>query len=271
MGSYSEDSEARLLHEAIEYSDGRIGQTEEECRPNRHGLRKNVLGLGILALLLYNAALLTFEVASTRGPAPNALAPSQSSINDEHFTLPRDSLLYEERKEWDYQQYPWNQEPSEDLDAVWDDLLHPLNIRITPEEMGLLNENTTDLLRVDNGDYVAVMGVYHFLHCLNNLRRIVHWDYYGPRLANTKHPEGFSKEHSDHCIDAMRQALMCHANTVMYLARWTDDSQVPISNQIRSDADSMTCVDWSSLESWATKRALHRGTYKYLPRMRGTG
>jgi hypothetical protein len=56
----------------------------------------------------------------------------------------------------------------------------------------LLRENKTNKLQVDNGDYVGTLGVYHHLHCLNNLRRFVHWEY------REKHGilEAFSAAHS---------------------------------------------------------------------------
>ncbi|KAK3686195.1 hypothetical protein B0T22DRAFT_443279 [Podospora appendiculata] len=139
-----------------------------------------------------------------------------------------------------------------------------LNIRVTPEDLDAIGENKTDRVQVNGGDYAAVLGVYHHIHCLNNLRRVVHWDYYGPRLAGGKHPEGFSKEHSNHCIDSLRQSLMCHPNTAVYTAQWQDDPHSPIRKDIKSDAVT-TCVKWDSLDGWARPRALVPGNYFYLP------
>lgn len=150
--------------------------------------------------------------------------------------------------------------------------------------MSVLHENRTNRVQVDGGDFAGVLGVYHHMHCLNNLRRVVHWDCYGPLLANGKHPEGFSKEHSgqgenamttaaatrlteklaDHCIDSIRQALMCHANTALYTAERLNDSHVPINKELRSSAVTR-CVKWDNLHQWARARALVRGKYKYLP------
>ena len=102
------------------------------------------------------------------------------------------------------------------MDAIWDDVLYckphnvlvakiaanshlALNIRIGNDELDLLNENKTNRVQVTGGkgnDYVGVLGVYHHMHCLNNIRRLLSWDYYGPKLAGEKHMEGFSREHS---------------------------------------------------------------------------
>ncbi|SPQ25729.1 8a642c71-02e4-4acf-b4ee-2291641d0938 [Thermothielavioides terrestris] len=115
-------------------------------------------------------------------------------------------------------QHPWNLGLSEEVDAAWEDLLYALNIRISEDEMSILHENRTHRVRVNGGDYVGVLGVYHHMHCLYNLRRVVHWDYY------------------DHCIDSIRQALMCHTNTALYTAEWVKDSHDPFNKELRSSA-----------------------------------
>ncbi|KAK3328592.1 hypothetical protein B0T19DRAFT_424970 [Cercophora scortea] len=233
-------------------------ESRHDRKPSRRWMPRSLtaLGLAILALLVYVAAVFTVHVA--------AQLTVSYQVFDTHFTLPKDSLRYEERREWGGLEHPWNLAPSDELDAAWNDLLYAMNFRATPEDLDAVGENKTDRVRVVGGDYAAVLGVYHHLHCLNNLRRVIHWDYYGPRLAGTRHPEGYSKEHSNHCIDVIRQSLMCHPNTAIYTAQWQDDPHSPISNAIKSDAVT-TCVKWDSLEGWARQRALVPGNYFYLP------
>ena len=62
--------------------------------------------------------------------------------------------------------------------------------------MRQLGSNVTNRIQVDGGDYLGVMGVYHHLHCLNNLRRLVHWDYYESRVADAEETGPFGKGHS---------------------------------------------------------------------------
>lgn len=68
------------------------------------------------------------------------------------------------------------------------------NVRVTHDELLYLQENLTDLIQVDHHDYPAVMGIFHHLHCLNNLRKIVHWEYYGPLMEGED--DSLSKGHS---------------------------------------------------------------------------
>ncbi|KAI1823340.1 hypothetical protein F4861DRAFT_335712 [Xylaria intraflava] len=225
---------------------------------------QNSILLVIVSLLGYIAVRVTFFGSSQC----NCQAPT--AVDENYVVVPKDVLQYEERPEWYQPRSPWNQEPSEELDIIWTDLLRALNIRITSAEMSYLNANKTNRVQVTGGDhendheydYVGVLGVYHHLHCLNNLRRVIHWDYYGPLLTDAKHPEGLSIEHSDHCIDTIRQALMCNANTGVYTSEWDYETHNPSrSLETRS---STTCVRWDSLDSWARERALVPGEYKYI-------
>jgi hypothetical protein len=68
----------------------------------------------------------------------------------------------------------------------------------------------------------------------------------------------------DHCIDSLRRAVMCRADTALYSAEWIKDSHGPESKAIRSDAEIM-CVRWESLDAWARSRALTDRGLRYLP------
>ncbi|KAL8387062.1 hypothetical protein RB595_010184 [Gaeumannomyces hyphopodioides] len=77
------------------------------------------------------------------------------------------------------------------------------------------------------GGYVGVTEVFHHLHCLNVLRQYIWRDAYaapGVDDDNSERPplpamlrHGDSREHTDHCVDTLRQALMCSADVTPYL------------------------------------------------------
>lgn len=71
-----------------------------------------------------------------------------------------------------------------------------LNFRIKQSELDYLNINSSNKVKVSGGDYVAVFGVYHHIHCLNNIRRMINWDYYGPKLSGPEYEDAFSIGHS---------------------------------------------------------------------------
>ncbi|KAI1079888.1 hypothetical protein F5B20DRAFT_580684 [Whalleya microplaca] len=218
---------------------------------------KGILLIGILLSLLYIVAGLTYVILDSGQCKHSQQETSQ-------FTLLRDVLQFEERKEWYPSQYPWNQPPSSELDSTWNDLLYALHIRVSGDEMIRLGLNTTNRVQVNRGDYFAALGVFHYLHCLNNLRMVVHWDYYGPKMANFGSQEAFGKEHSDHCIDVLRQAVICHANVQVNTAEWVDEDNFLGGKELRSDSTT-TCVKWDSVDGWARPRALRPGKFSFRP------
>lgn len=76
-------------------------------------------------------------------------------------------------------------------------ILAALNIRVKKDELDLVGNVTAERVRVNGGDYAGEVGVYHHLHCLNNLRMVVHWDYYESRLPKYDPKNNpFAKTHS---------------------------------------------------------------------------
>ena len=57
----------------------------------------------------------------------------------------------------------------------------------------------------------------------------------------------------DHCIDSIRQNLMCNADLAMMGFRWVDDSLEPKPN-FRGQHE---CVNWESIEEWASERSFN--------------
>ncbi|CAJ2507262.1 Uu.00g084480.m01.CDS01 [Anthostomella pinea] len=214
MGDYPEESQEPLLQSSEEFKETIV--VESPRRNVSQFIREDALLIAILLSLLYLVVALTFDVAYS------AQCPHNKAM-DHHFTLPGDFLQFEERREWYPPQDPWNQEPSEEVDAAWSELLYALNVRVSKEELASLGNNTMNRVQVNGGDYLGAVGVFHYLHCLNNLRKLVHRDYYETRFPGFGDQAAFGTGHADHCIDVIRQAVMCHANTGMHTAEWVDE------------------------------------------------
>jgi hypothetical protein len=56
-------------------------------------------------------------------------------------------------------------------------------IRFSLAELKTLRANTTNRLRLSNGDFVGVLEPYHQLHCLNIFRKTIHWEYYSSKVS----------------------------------------------------------------------------------------
>ncbi|KAK5625194.1 hypothetical protein RRF57_000910 [Xylaria bambusicola] len=207
-------------------------------------------------LLSYIAVLGTLYI---RQPLCTSVSVPLSSATSEHAKLLQMPLEFEERSAWLPLQAPWDQEPSPTLDQAWADLMFGLNVRVTADEVESLGFNTTDRLRVNGGDYFGVVGVYHQIHCLNSIRMMLYWDYYKIRFANSTDSELFTLGHTAHCIDTLRQWLMCHGGVEIHLANWVD---TPAEREL-DGATSTTCLKWDSLAAWTRPRTLVPGTYTY--------
>ncbi|KAK3172816.1 hypothetical protein OEA41_006141 [Lepraria neglecta] len=93
-----------------------------------------------------------------------------------------------------------------------------VNVRVTKEEMMLAGENLTNTAQLLNGDYLAVLGVYHQIHCLDILRKGLHMDYYSPKMTDSDRVKNMNSEHYDHCVERLRRTIMCHADLAIYSA-----------------------------------------------------
>lgn len=97
---------------------------------------------------------------------------------------------------------------------------------------------------------VAQLGVFHALHCLKTIRHFVYKDHY---LTNaTEAALSQFSEHVDHCIEYIRENLMCHPDISLVTLHWipTDDGFKPTNKDLALHE----CVNWDVLNGWAEMR-----------------
>ncbi|TDZ31335.1 Oxidase ustYa [Colletotrichum spinosum] len=115
-----------------------------------------------------------------------------------------------------------------------------------------------------DGTYVVMLGVFHQLHCVtidgfpfrqNLLRKSLYKDKPWP----TDPDDPFSLMHLEHCIDALRQAVMCSADVTPHPWVWKD-------GQNREVADVMhSCRNFDAIRDWARPRdVFERGWNKSI-------
>ncbi|KAI1196273.1 hypothetical protein F5X97DRAFT_344942 [Nemania serpens] len=90
----------------------------------------------------------------------------------------------------------------------------------------------------DEDKSVYFFQAYHNLHCLRTLFRYVNY-------TETGVPNRIAASHALHCLDQLRQDVICHADDTPRYA-WTQPPGTGF-NQVRM------CRDWSKLEKWATE------------------
>lgn len=69
---------------------------------------------------------------------------------------------------------------------------------------------------------------------------------------------------SDHCINSLRQAVMCHPNTAITTFEWIDEIN-PLEGKVQRLEAMETCAEWNSIDDWTRKKALVEGEFTYRP------
>lgn len=149
------------------------------------------------------------------------------------------------------QHNPFTGSPRPELDLAWHNLLRNDNIRVPSSNLARLNL-TSIFLSDGSGDLTAQLGVFHALHCLKTIRHFIYQDHY---LANaTEQALKTIGVHVDHCVEYIRENLMCHPDISLVTHHWTmtDEGRKP---SIR-DTALHECADWRSLDEWAGKRVV---------------
>ncbi|KAL6909222.1 hypothetical protein GGI43DRAFT_429816 [Trichoderma evansii] len=146
--------------------------------------------------------------------------------------------------------------PTPEIDAAWDELISTTDVFLTTDEMreNVRNHGTFadlpdgDVLYTDpfSGLYQAVPSVFHELHCLNKIRRAIYKDHYPEDVNDIYWP------HIQHCMDSIRQSLMCTADLTpipeAYTAYKPNGSLEPIFQVFH------TCRDFKAIQKWAKTR-----------------
>lgn len=66
-------------------------------------------------------------------------------------------------------------------------------------------------------------------------------------------PEMYER-HYEHCVDYMRQYIMCKFDTTAIPFNWVLDHQNPTPNGNTNHK----CIDWNKLQSWMKERAVEQ-------------
>ncbi|KAL1958761.1 hypothetical protein VTO42DRAFT_3880 [Malbranchea cinnamomea] len=140
--------------------------------------------------------------------------------------------------------------PTPEVDAAWAKLY----------ENGIVQIPRSDAKRLDNktipipdspGYYPVGIDVFHQLHCLNMLRRRI-WAAELESYAKVVDPEMMEMRHIDHCIDSIRQSLMCSSD--ISTIPWTWDEEDQEAKAV--GATIHTCRDFDRISEWAREHRI---------------
>ncbi|KAL8832369.1 MAG: hypothetical protein Q9170_004905 [Blastenia crenularia] len=157
-------------------------------------------------------------------------------------------------------QYPsiYRGDPSPDLDAAWDELDHVGMMSITKEDILRIGK-TTDSVKIPpqfGGGYMASLEVNHQLHCINFLRKSLSPEYYARSSPHASieftDPPKMLQIHQRHCVEMLRQFVMCHADVGVVTYKW-------VAGRSRPYPDFNTwhqCRDFQEVLQWVKDKQL---------------
>ena len=99
--------------------------------------------------------------------------------------------------------------------------------------------------------------MYHSLHCLDALRKTVAADERGQKEMNTNYQKiqpNLPRLHLDHCIEQLRQAILCHGDLTPVTLRPVFHRETHVLALVGQTEYKHTCRDWVDLTTALKRR-----------------
>ncbi|KAJ3552560.1 hypothetical protein NM688_g4090 [Phlebia brevispora] len=208
--------------------------------------------LAIETILLITGSVLWLQSARSHVPAKHTCQLLYS---------PAEEVVEYEVKQWQagiWEPTIYEGKPSDKLDRVWSDLYNDFGVSQIPQWQADLLPNPTAPFD-ENPEYcVMQLTVFHQLHCLNTIRKALRPEHYVNPVTGDL--DGIKKNdlrpHIDHCVDSLRQGIMCAADISPIVWHWSDADQ---GNIINLDIVH-SCRNYDSVVTWAKE---HRAQYHF--------
>ncbi|KAI1771727.1 hypothetical protein F4818DRAFT_445058 [Hypoxylon cercidicola] len=197
-----------------------------------------------VALLFLNVALFIRATTSTDIYRTNN---ELNSVAFEKTFSPAESAIRYTVEELEYAQTPspFVGKPRPELDRAWSQLLRSILVRISEDEMKRMNKTSVTLQ--DGSGYVGYLESLHMLHCVKRFYESRYPEHY----PDVQEDDGFSEGHLDHCVEVLRQGIMCNADVTINTFSWDNPSKLEGNR-----SGPRKCVDWNSIQAWADERRL---------------
>ena len=149
------------------------------------------------------------------------------------------------------------QEPSPEVDAMWEAYEPMDEFSISREEVVGLGKDPDMAVRLDDrfGEgpdrYLASFDMLHKTHCLNELRKMT-FEAYGTKEPVRKRHGRFWWVHLRHCVDMLMQDQVCHADADVITYNWVDTQQYPWPDL----SVNRKCRSWDQIIQWGRDRYL---------------
>ncbi|KAH6613836.1 hypothetical protein C7974DRAFT_466359 [Boeremia exigua] len=140
--------------------------------------------------------------------------------------------------------------PDDEIDKRWSDL-YDFGISVASEEEAKQLPHPTIPIP-GTTEYLFELDVWHSLHCLNDLRKLLYPERFQLLQRLTKDGKidrnSFAFRHWDHCVDTLRQSLMCQSD----VAPLPFHVNIPFNRGIFPRLTTThTCRNFTKVQEWA--------------------
>ncbi|KAI1455165.1 hypothetical protein F4805DRAFT_437052 [Annulohypoxylon moriforme] len=140
--------------------------------------------------------------------------------------------------------------------ARWEQSMHELLegtlIRVSDDELKL---HGSESIALKDGGYAAGLGVAHNLHCVKKIKQWLYHEYFYPNLEPGGEEFENLRFHADHCLDFIRQSIMCRLDFSMYTLAWGDGERGLSGHLYHHTPEVQKCVDWDKVHTWMLGRS----------------
>ncbi|KAH8817356.1 hypothetical protein F5884DRAFT_779139 [Xylogone sp. PMI_703] len=223
--------------------DEEIDQTRLFPNKPRRGTMGSYLPwfLHLVVLAMYTTLLFSKESPKCPKAFPTELESVEGWIEYEDIVF-KSSGFHDQNISVD----PYEGPLSPETNSKWLQLQDVGIYRLTAAENAQLPTSTAfDLEHPDN--YIVVIAMFHQIHCLDQIRHVAYGD-----VNPYNEPESVVKMHLDHCVDYLRQVLMCHGDTTP-ITVYHDYTHDPPKWRTNWEIHH-TCRNYDKLHEWALQR-----------------
>lgn len=107
--------------------------------------------------------------------------------------------------------------------------------------------NATSPFTHDPSHYIVELDVFHQLHCVNMLRKLVYPKVYPMDLTSGTEQAEDNVFHMEHCYEQLRQSVQCSSDIATIYWQWSESKQ----RMLGSVRTTHTCKNFDKIREWA--------------------
>ncbi|GAW23803.1 hypothetical protein ANO14919_133800 [Xylariales sp. No.14919] len=222
-------------------------------KERRHG-QFIVFSLVLFVLLaIVGNALMGQPIPGMKHPDPTLqlFSPANDIVEYEHHVFDRS------RGE---DKTPFQGWPSDEIDKTWQDAYIAGMLTTVDHDTAKQLPEETERLPVPGreDEYLVTLDVFHQMHCLDIVRMALYPKRYDKSFYLANGTIDYCKWlHVDHCIDQLRQALLCNSDVSVVYYKWSD-----VVEGIRPMVNNQhTCRNYDKVLEWAKERNVGEGDW----------